>query len=157
MQEVRPVRHGQVSIEYLMILAFIFATIIPGIYFLYSYSVSSADTISAAQFERIGSDILSTALQTAALGRGSWLQLDANIPEAVEDINISDSGSELVITYQTQAGTSQAVFFSDVPLSTGAGADGSIFAGKPHSGINSFRFVKGNTVVQIDDLLNGTA
>jgi hypothetical protein len=152
---VQTAQLGQVSIEYILIVAFCFAILIPGIYFFYTYTQTSSAGVASAQYGKLGQEMLDTAVRTVAQGADSWLTLDANIPDGLKDIAVTDSGSELVISYQTPAGPSEAVFFSDVNLSartTSPATDGSVFPGQPHSGRTSFRFTAGKSgIVAIEE------
>ncbi len=157
MREVRSAAagRGQISIEYILILGFLFAILIPGILFFYSYSRSSASGVESGQYAKLGQQMLSTALESASQGQGSWLTLDADIPKSVADITVVSGGAELVISYQTGDGSSEAVFFSDTTLSANNATtqqDGSVFLGSPRSGLNRFRFEAGpNGVVGVMD------
>ncbi len=132
---------AQISIEYSLILAFAFVVLVPGIYFFFSYSQHASSTQAETQFDRLGQEMLATAGQAADQGVGSWLTLDADIPAAVEGINVSGAGSELVISYGSAAGDTEAVFFSDDALCAPPGCgDGTVFSGAPHGGKTSFRF-----------------
>lgn len=145
-----PIR-AQVSVEYLMIIAFAFAILIPGIYFFYVSSQSSSSGMVSSQYAKLGQEMISNALKAAAQGKDSWLTLDALIPDSIEAINVSKK--ELVFTYQGSGGETVAVFFSDVVLSNKEGSqnDGSIFAGDAHSGKAQFRFVaKGDYVAIVE-------
>ncbi len=123
-----------------MIIAFTFAVLIPGIYFFYSYSQGSSSSLSSSQYNKLGQEMLSTSFKALAQGSGSWLTLDAIIPSNVEAINVTGGGKELVVQYGTNAGATEAVFFSDVTLTTVSGGDGSIFLNAAHSGRATFRF-----------------
>ena len=144
---VSTAQRGQVSIEYILIVAFTFAILIPGVYFFYTYSQNSAASLASAQYAKLGQEMLDMAVKTTAQGQGSWLTLDANIPDALQDITVLNSGgSELIIRYQTNVGASDAVFFSDTTLSAktlSPIANGTIFLNQPHSGKASFRFTAG--------------
>ncbi len=134
---------GQISVEYVMIIAFTFAVLIPGIYFFYSYSQGSSSSLSSSQYNKLGQEMLSTSFKALAQGSGSWLTLDAIIPVNVEAINITGGGKELVVQYDTSVGATEAVFFSDVTLTTdpaGDQQDGSVFLNAVHSGRTTFRF-----------------
>jgi len=150
---------AQISVEYVMIIAFTFAILVPGIYFFYSYSQSSSTGLSAAQYNKLGQEMLSTSFKALAQGGGSWLTLDAIIPDNVVAINVTGGGSEIVILYDTNAGPTEAVFFSDVNLSAkspDAQQDGSIFDSGPHSGKANIRFTAGNSsIVSIEEKYGG--
>jgi len=139
---------GQASLEYVLIVAFTFAVLIPGIYFLYTYTLSSSSEIGSAQYTKLGQEMLAMAAQTRAQGKGSWLTLEASVPDTVIDINVSASGEELVIRFRTTEGESSVVFFSDVNLSAQNPTTqtvGSVFLLQPHSGRASFRFTAGSS------------
>ncbi len=143
--EVGPVKRAQISLEYIMVIAFTFAIIIPGIYFFYTYSQSSAASLSAAQYDKLGQEMITSAVQTLAQGKGSYLTLDLLIPGNVENITVSENGNELIITYMTPYGPTEAVFFSDEAPLKGLGNpdDNAIFVSDPHGGRITFRFVAG--------------
>jgi len=147
---------AQVSVEYIILLGIVFLLLVPGVYFFYRYSFSSGSDVIGVQANRLGQEMINMAIKVRGQGVGSWLQLDENIPEAVEDINVSDSGSELVITYQTHEGESQAVFFPDQTFSlsnvAGFEQDGSVFALSPHAGKASFRFTAQEGYVAVTEV-----
>lgn len=135
-------RRAQVSVEYLLILAFTFAILIPGIYFFSGFSQQSSTAIAQAQYQRIGQEMLATAEQALAQGESAWLTIEASIPDDVLAINISSSGGEIVIVHDAQFGESRIIIFSDITLSnsTSGQQDGDIFLAEPHPGRANFRF-----------------
>lgn len=145
-----PSRAGQLSIEYVFVVAFTFAIILPGIYFFYTYSQSSAAGLAAAQYDKLGQEILATAIETVAQGKGSWITLDVLVPRTVRNLSVSEDGSELIISYDTPYGPTEAVFFSDEMNLSGLGNPGTrtIYVGNAHGGRLSLRFIAGsaNTV-----------
>ena len=137
---------GQISFEHIMLVAFAVAVLVPGVYFFYVYSQGTQAMLSGAQYAKLGEEMISTAQEARAQGSGTWLQLDANLPEKTLGMNVSDSGRELVFTYQTSFGKSKAVFFSDtVKLANASGNDGSLYAIEPHVGRITFRFSVNDT------------
>jgi hypothetical protein len=148
MPEVRS--RGQVSVEYILILSFVLAIIIHGVIFFYQYSQTSVSNVASVQYERFGQEMLMTALSSAAQGDGSWLTLDGNIPSGLQDINVTGSDDdELVFTFRTSTGLTQAIYFSEVRLCANTSIisecplQGSVFSAGPHSGRVSFRFIAG--------------
>jgi hypothetical protein len=148
MPEVRS--RGQVSVEYILILSFVLAIIIPGAIFFYQYSQTSVSNVASVQYERFGQEMLMTALSSAAQGDGSWLTLDGNLPDGLMDINVTGSDDdELVFTYQTSVGRTQSIYFSDVKLCANTSTpsacplQGSVFNTGPHTGRVSLRFIAG--------------
>lgn len=139
-------RRAQISIEYVLIVAFTFAVLIPGIYFFYTYSQGTTASLSSAQYTRLGQEMVSTAVKVRAQGEGAWITLDLLIPDGVEAINVShypsETLSEIVIRHRTAYGPSETVFFTEVPLSNSSleRNDGSVFLSGPHGGKATLRF-----------------
>ncbi len=133
---------GQVSVEYLIIIAFTFAILVPALYFLSTFSQNSSGAIAAAQNARLGNEMMATAVKVVAQGSGSWQTLETTIPAGVKDINVSTDGRELVIYFESPYGETCAVFFSDLILnaSLSPGLGGSIFRTAPHAGFTKIRF-----------------
>ncbi|MBC8501126.1 MAG: hypothetical protein ISS25_04035 [Nanoarchaeota archaeon] len=108
-------KKGQVSVEYLFILTMALAIIIPGSVLFYNYSKDSNEQLVASQINRIGKNIISSAEQMYTIGKDSWVTIEVNFPESTRDAYIVDD-SELVITYQTTRGLTEAVFFTDITI-----------------------------------------
>ena len=108
---------GQVSLEYLLIVALTFAIIIPTTYLFYSYSKESSQEIIDAQITKLGRSITDSSETIFYSGIGSKTTLDLNIPNSINNVLIID-GRELVFNVTTSFGISEIVFFSSVNLTT---------------------------------------
>ncbi len=150
---------GQLSLEYILILAFTIGVLIPGIYFFYLYSQSTASGLSTTHYATIGKTFSSAAMQVAAQGSGSWKVLSVNLPDNVQNVTVAGDGGELVFTYLTKAGLNKAVFFTDVKLSAGlpntSRANGGIFKDGAHAGRASFRLTASNGFVSLQEIIEG--
>ncbi|RME32009.1 hypothetical protein D6789_00895 [Candidatus Woesearchaeota archaeon] len=133
---------GQVSVEYLVIIAFTFAILVPALYFFSAFSQDSSSNVAAAQNVRLGNEMIATSVKVVAQGSGSWLTLETTVPDGVKEINVSKDGKELVITFDSPYGETSAVFFSDLTLnaSLSHGLGGSVFRSGAHAGLTKFRF-----------------
>jgi hypothetical protein len=139
---------AQVSVEYLLLIGFAMAVLVPGVFFMYSYTQSNSGEFSSTQYTLLGEQMLSTANKAKAQGTGTWLITTAQLPQSIVDIEIAGSGREIVITYQTGMGESKVVFFTDtVNLKNQGGGDGSIFQSGAHGGTTKFRFAVDNSGV----------
>lgn len=127
-------KRAQVSFEYLFLLAFVMALILPGVFFLYQHSKRTNARSAGAEYRLFGEQLLSSAQKVLSLGSGSWLTFKGTLPSSVRAMNITGGGKEVVIMYETPFGESEAVFFSDVPLENKTGSDGTLFSGEPHDG-----------------------
>ncbi|MBR9692833.1 hypothetical protein GOV07_02765 [Candidatus Woesearchaeota archaeon] len=139
---------AQMSLEYLLLIGFAIAVLLPGIYLLYTHNQSSSSDISGAQYALLGEELISAAKKTVAQGDGSYITVNARLPDNLLNINISNGGKELVMIYQTPYGPSRSVFFSDsVILANGTGEDGTIFVIEPHGGKTAVRLSSNRTGV----------
>lgn len=149
---------AQMSVEYLLILAFVIAILVPGVLLYYTYSKSSSGNIKEVQLERIGQEMIDTAERAGEQGEGSWLSLDANLPQSVRWINVTGA-DELTILYEGVVGLTEAVFFSDEDLCANTTApisnscnQGSVFVEDVHGGHVSFQFTRANGFVGIKEV-----
>ncbi|MBU0471983.1 MAG: class III signal peptide-containing protein [Nanoarchaeota archaeon] len=116
-------KKAQISVEYLFIIGLALAILVPGSIMFYNYSQESNNKLVAGQINRIGKNIINQAEQMNAIGKNSWTTIEANLPETTRNIYAKDY--ELVITYQTDNGLSESVFFSDINIK-GEYTDGEI-------------------------------
>lgn len=134
---------GQVSIEYLIIIGVALGVLIPAVVFFYAYSQSSTTTSTNSHINDIGLRIVNTVKTTYAVGTGAWQTVDFIMPAQVTRIYVN--GTELVFTYETASGVSEAVFFSPVNM-TAQNADGNISTA--HPGTTKYRVTsQGQTVL----------
>lgn len=117
---------GQVSMEYLFIIALTFAILIPTTYLFYNYSKESSQEITDAQITKLGRSIIDSSETIFYSGEGSRTTLELNIPDSIFNVLIID-GIELVFNVTTSYGTSEIVFFSKVNLTTlGSDCNGNV-------------------------------
>ena len=158
---VRDVR-GQISFEYLVIVGLAILVIVPALLFFLTFASGGDDAVAHTRVAEIGSQFLSTSSEVFSLGRNSWLTLDVTLPETIENISINHNTStldELIITYRTKNGPTDAVFFSDVSLGN-ASADpssgGSLIDGAQYLltservGVASFRLTSAGEYVWVE-------
>jgi uncharacterized protein (UPF0333 family) len=108
---------GQISLEYVLVVALTFAIIVPTTYLFYNYSRDSTTDIIDAQITKIGRGIIDSSEVIFYSGAGSRTTLELNIPEGVKAAYIID-GRELVFNVTTSAGNSEIVFFSAINITT---------------------------------------
>jgi len=137
---VSVLKSGQVSVEYLVIVGIALGLLIPGVLFFYVYSQSNVGSTTSSRINDAGLQMISTANNAYAQGTGAWQTLEFIMPESVTRVYTNDT--ELVFVYETQDGTSHAVFFSPVTLVTSL-PDGNI-SKEPHPGATRYRFTTTN-------------
>jgi len=139
---------GQVSVEYLIIVALAMAIIVPGAVLFYNYANESNEKISASQINKIGKNIVSQAEDIYTIGKNSWTTIEASFPEPVTKAYILDN--ELVIKYDTSRGPTEAVFFSDVPIQ--GGFSGGNISSAFHTGFMSVKIESLGSSVLISEV-----
>ncbi|MGC9309338.1 MAG: hypothetical protein ACP5D2_01430 [Candidatus Nanoarchaeia archaeon] len=108
-------KRGQIGMEYLMIMGFLTFVLLAVIATAYFQSNNIKDMIRARQVEVLGSKLVSSAEEVFYSGEPSKVTISLNIPDGIEDINITASG--IVITYYLSSGKNKIMFNSDVTLS----------------------------------------
>lgn len=91
--------------------------IVPGAVLFYNYSSKSADEVSRSQIDILGNDFIDAVEKVYYIGENSWETIKIDAPDNVKWIYILDN-SELVIEYDSRVGRSEAVFFSDINITT---------------------------------------
>ena len=111
-------RRGQSSVEYLFIVALALTLILPASFLFFDFSKSSEDAVVSAQINRAGNEIVSKAEEVYVIGNNSRVTVELTMPDGIESVVIY-AESELVVSYYTAGGVSQAVFFTDIPIMNG--------------------------------------
>ena len=138
---------GQSAFEYILVVGVAMLLIVPGAYLFYNYSVRSGDELTRSRVEAVGNDLVDTAEKVYFIGENSWETLDVDAPDEVRWIYIVNN-SELVIEYDSHVGISDAVFFSDVNITTPYS-----FGGKEYiSDISSVESHAGRRLVKISSM-----
>jgi len=106
---------GQISMEYLIIVAFVIFLILGLLGFSYFYSTSVQDTLRINQMSTFANKLLSTAESVFYAGEPSKSTITAYLPKGVTNIQILEQ--RLVFTYSTASGESKTSFTSPVPIS----------------------------------------
>jgi hypothetical protein len=109
---------AQSSIEYLFIVVLALTLILPASYLFFDFSKNSEDAVVSAQINNFGNKVIASAEQVYVIGNNSRVTLELVLPDSLASAMIYDE-KELVISYYTQSGLSQAVFFSDLNITNG--------------------------------------
>ncbi|MBL7054700.1 hypothetical protein ISS05_02995 [Candidatus Woesearchaeota archaeon] len=106
---------AQSALEYLMIIALTLAIIVPTAYLFFSYSRESTEQITYPQISEIGLSIMNNAGSVYYSGEYSKIVMDVSMPERINDVYILYN-RELVFEVDSDSGTSDVVFFSDISI-----------------------------------------
>ena len=105
---------GQISLEYLIVVAFVVFAVIIILGISIFYTSSAQDHIKISQLSAFAKKITASAESVFYSGEPSKVTVTAYLPEGVENFQaVSDN---LVFTIGTSSGTSTIAFKSDVPL-----------------------------------------
>lgn|GEM_PF-845973 len=113
-------KKGQGAFEYVMIVGIAMVLIVPGAMLFYDYSKRSGDELTRARIGAVGNDILDSVEKIYYIGENSWETIEVDVPDNVNWIYFLKQGNdyELIIEYESESGTSEAVFFSDINVTT---------------------------------------
>ena len=108
-------KRGQIGMEYLMVMGFLTFVLLAVLGTAYFHSNNIKDMIRARQVNVFGEEIVSSCEEVFYSGEPSKVTISLNIPEGIEDINITSEG--VIIAYYLSSGRNKLLFESDVPLS----------------------------------------
>ena len=108
-------KEGQVSIEYMLVFAFVtfVVLIILGVAFFYSNSIR--DNIRVTQADNYANKIISSSESVFYAGEPSKATISAYLPDSVENIYIQEN--HVLIELRTASGLNTMAFESKVPIS----------------------------------------
>jgi uncharacterized protein (UPF0333 family) len=137
-------RRGQISIEYLIVVAFVVFLVISIVGFGFYYVRSTSDSIKVNQINNYANKIVSNAEAVFYSGNPSKISISAYLPRGVDSVEIIDN--DLVFTFSTSTGTSKIAYDVDVPLAGDFSAS---------EGVKVLELTAGDTGVIAYDLLTG--
>ena len=139
---------GQGAFEYLLVIGIALLIIVPGAIMFYNYSFGSSDELTRSTIDLIGNEIIDSVEKVYYIGENSWETLRLDVPEGVKRIYVLNN-FELVIEYESRVGFSEAVFFSDINMTTPY-PQGNI-SNEPHSGLNIIKIISMKNYVLINE------
>jgi len=109
------INRGQISTEYLIVVAFISFSIISILVVSLFYLGIIQDKLKLNNLESFVNKIISSAESTFYSGQPSKITINAYLPSGIESIEILNK--EIVFNVSTSSGLNIISFSSDVPLS----------------------------------------
>ncbi len=108
-------KEGQVSIEYMLVFAFVtfVVLIILGVAFFYSNSIK--DSIKVTQADNYANKIVSSSESVFYAGEPSKATISTYLPDSVENVEILEN--HILIELRTSSGLNKMAFESKVPIS----------------------------------------
>ena len=140
---------AQVSFEYIMVVGIAMLIIVPGALLFQQYSLKSNDELTRSRIELVGNEIVDSAEKVYYIGENSWETLKLEIPNSVKSMYVLNY-YEFVIEYETHTGLSEAVFFSDINLTTPLGYGGNI-SDSFHTGLNKIKISSEGSYILINE------
>ncbi len=145
---MKHLRLGQVSVEYLVILGVILVIMVPAGLLLFERAKQTTDQIASSQIIRIGNDLVNGIIAVYSLGKNSWTTLEVNFPANSKEFYINND-NEIVVTFDTNKGPSEAIFFTDVPLQTPYNGN---ISNSFHSGTFKIKIISQGTSVYLIEI-----
>ncbi|MBW2990496.1 hypothetical protein KY348_02195 [Candidatus Woesearchaeota archaeon] len=140
-------KKGQGAFEYVLVVAIAMVLIVPGAMLFYNYSVRSSDELTRSQINMLGNEIMDGVEKVYYIGENTWVTLETTVPDNVRNIYVLNN-YELVIEYNSHSGLSEAVFFSEINMTTPNGGN---ISDSPHPGLNIIRIVSMGDFVFINE------
>lgn len=109
------VRRAQVSLEFLMIVGLAMVLMISSSYLVYDFTQSETDQGAMQQVASIGYRLIDQAANMYVYGSGSFITLQASLPQAIQDIYIAEN-STVVFELATGQGIAPVYVFSDIAI-----------------------------------------
>ena len=139
---------AQSAFEYLLVVGIALLIIVPGAILFYNYSFGSSDEMMRSTIDLVGNEIIDSVEKVYYIGENSWETIRLDVPESVKNIYVLNN-YELVIEYESKVGFSEAVFFSDINMTTPY-AQGNI-SDEPHPGLNVIKIISMGDYVLINE------
>lgn len=108
------IKRGQISTEYLIVMAFVTFLIISTLGMGLFYSAQAKDKIKFNYLESFANKIISSAESVYYAGEPSKASVNAYLPSGVEGIDIFSN--EIIFNITTSSGTTRISYPSNVPL-----------------------------------------
>ena len=105
---------GQISLDYLIVVAFVVLAVIVIMGVSLFYTSSAQDQIKISQLSAFANKIVTSAESVYYAGEPSKVTISAYLPNGVQDIQIISNS--IVFTMVTSSGTTVIAFESNVPL-----------------------------------------
>jgi hypothetical protein len=142
-------KRGQASFEYILLAGIALLFVMGGAMIFYNYSLKSNDDLSRSLVSKIGEQVVNSAEKVYYVGGDSWETIKFTLPGTVKKMYVPNP-KELVILYESRGGLSEAIFFSDINMTTPY-SDGNISA-EPHSGLNIIKVTSYGNYVNITEV-----
>lgn len=107
-------KRGQVSLEYLMLVAFVLVVLVPLVIYAYDTMEANKDSVHIVQAEQAGNTIVREAEAIYYLGPPSLSRFDVYFPDGLHEVIIASR--EITFRVHTQYGIDDIVLPSRVNL-----------------------------------------
>lgn len=120
-------KRGQISVEYLIVVAFVTFVVLTILGISLFYSTQVQDSIKFNQLERFAKKIISSAESTFYSGEPSRTTINSYLPNGVKSIAVQENS--LVFNIESAGGTSIIAYPSTVPINIPVGGEISTSSG----------------------------
>lgn len=109
-------KRGQMSVEYLMVVALAFILVTGVIYVVSNEIIHKTGELERSQLNKLGNSIIDTISQLSYMGGDSSLTIEEVMPSGIESVHV-ERGKNIIFNYTGGSGLSQIVFTSPVNVS----------------------------------------
>ena len=115
--DMRKIKKGQISTEYLIVVAFVTFLVISALGLGLFYSVQTKDRIKFNQLQDFANKIVSSAESIYYAGEPSKATISVYLPSGIDSVEILTD--QIVFNVTSLSGSDRISFLSDVPLEGG--------------------------------------
>lgn len=136
---------AQSALEFLMIVGISLVLIIPALLSFFYFTQDAAYTTITSRVENIGNAMIETAQRVYFYGNQAREVLTIDFPQKVLSLEIQNN-HEIVFTLEVPGGTTQNVFYSEIPLS------GTFTEEDITQGIKQIRFENNQSMIEVSEI-----
>ncbi|PIN79778.1 hypothetical protein COV16_02505 [Candidatus Woesearchaeota archaeon CG10_big_fil_rev_8_21_14_0_10_34_8] len=142
-------KKAQASIEFLFVIGFAMLLIIPSLALFGRFVQETTYTATASQVNKIGNQMLTTAIETYHGTNGSVIIIELDFPEGITEMKIEENA--LIFATDVSGEESEMVYYSEIPV------NGNFEESDWTKGRKKFKFsaIDSGTVVNIGRYIKG--
>lgn len=136
---------AQSALEFLMIVGISLVLIIPALLLFFYFTQDATYATITSRVENIGNAMIETAQQVYFYGNEAREVLTIDFPQKVLSLEIQNN-HEIVFTLEVPGGTTQTVFYSEIPM------NGTFTEEDVTQGIKQIKFENNQSMIEVSEI-----
>ena len=140
-------KQAQAAIEFLLVIALSLVLVIPALTLFFNFTQDTTYEALNGRVSRIGTAMVETTQSVYYYGNEASKVLVVDFPSKVNALEINPQNKhEIIFTLEVPRGTTEAVFYSEIPL------QGNFTQDKITQGPKQFKFENVNGTIMVSEL-----